>query len=82
MSKFPNIPEKIEEFLKMNGFKAQEKRRDDNFQSCGVSVEEVRQHSLKSVPGLEDHGIATTTIRYMFGGEVLQGLYIKSFKLV
>ena len=36
VSRFLTIPDKVTEFLKINGFKAQEKRRDDNFQSCGV----------------------------------------------
>ena len=38
VSKFPQIPEVITDFLKINGFKAQEKRGDDNFRSCGVHL--------------------------------------------
>ena len=52
--------------MKINGFKAQEKRRDDNFQSCGVSVKDIRRHLLNSVPGLSDYGVSINTIRYMF----------------
>ena len=66
VSKFPTIPEVVTEFLKTNGFKAQERRRDDDFRSCGVSIEEIRQHLLKTVPNLADYGISNNTIRYLF----------------
>ena len=66
VSKFPIIPEEITNFIKTNGFKAQEKRRDDDFRSCGVSLNDIREHLLKVVPGLAEHGIAANTIRYLF----------------
>eukprot|EP00111_Clytia_hemisphaerica_P022411 TCONS_00065867-protein len=66
VSKFPTIPDEITKFIKTNGFKAQEKRRDDDFRSCGVSLNDIRDHLLKVVPGLAEHGIAPNTIRYLF----------------
>lgn len=64
--KFPNIAEVATEFIKRNGFKAAEKRRDDDIISCGVSVEEVREHLLQNIPGLAEHGLSKTTVRYLF----------------
>ena len=66
VSVFPTIPDVVTEFVKVNGFKAQEKRRDDDFTACGVSVEDIRRHLLKSIPGLAQHGISGSTIRYLF----------------
>ena len=66
VEKFPTIPDVATEFIKRNGFKAQEKRRDDDFVSCGVSVDEVRQHLLKTIPGLVEHGLCINTVRYLF----------------
>ena len=66
VDKFPMIPIVATEFIKRNLFKAQEKRRDDDFVSCGVSVDEVKQHLLKTIPGLADFGLSRNTVRYLF----------------
>ena len=66
VKKFPTIPDVATEFIKRNGFKAQNKRRDDDFVSCGVSVEEVRQHLLKTVTGLAEYGLCKNTVQYLF----------------
>ena len=34
--------------------------------SCGVSVQDVRDHLIKVVPDLKDHGISETSVRYLF----------------
>lgn len=52
--------------MKLNGYQAQDRRRDYNFCSCGVTAKDIRSHLLKSVAGLEDHGILFTTTRYLF----------------
>ena len=36
ISKFPEIPTVATEFIKLNGYQAQERRRETTFQSCGV----------------------------------------------
>ena len=64
--KFPDISVTATEFIKRNGYKASEKRRDDDIISCGVSVEEVRDHLLENIPGLAEHGLSSTTCRYLF----------------
>ena len=65
------------EFIKQNGYKAQEKRGDDSFISCGVSLQSVRQHILENIPGLADYGICKTTVQYFFNavdkGRIVQG---------
>ena len=34
--------------------------------SCGVSVQEVREHLLKTIPGLAEHGLSRTYVKYFF----------------
>ena len=63
---FPDIPLTATEFIKARGFNAQEKRRDISITSCGVSIQDVRDHLIKVVPGLKDHGISETSVRYLF----------------
>ena len=41
---------------KNNGYKAQERRRESTFQSCGVTVSEIRDYLLENIPGLKEHG--------------------------
>ena len=66
LDKFLDIPVIAIDFIKASGFKAQEKRRDTTVTSCGVSIKVVREHLLKVTPGLEEHGISDTTVRYLF----------------
>ena len=69
--KFTEIHDVATEFIKRNGYKAQEKRRNDDFVSCGVSVQavhwvqEVREH-LKTIPGLAEHGLSKMSVKYLF----------------
>ena len=57
------IPDTVTEFLKTHGFKAQEKRRNDDFESCGVSLYDIKVHLYEVIPGLKEYGISNTTIR-------------------
>ena len=66
ISKFPEIPTVATEFIKLNGYQAQERRRETTFQSCGVTIEEIRSHLFDTIPGLREHGLGLTTIRYLF----------------
>ena len=36
------------------------------FRSCGVSLEDIKNHLLKKIPGLAENVISPNTIRYMF----------------
>ena len=64
--KFPDIATIATEFIKANGFKAQERRRSTTFQSCGVTIKELRGYLLEAVPGLKEHSLGNTTVRYLF----------------
>ena len=52
-SKFPNIVNIAAEFVKQHG-------------SSGVSITQIKEHLMKAVPGLKEHGIPKTTIRHLF----------------
>ena len=65
VEQFPNIPEITTEFIKKNGYKAQERRGNNEFVSCGVTVEEVLKHLLDTVVGLAEYGVSKSTIRYI-----------------
>lgn len=66
VSKFPDIVDRVAEFVKQHGFSAQCRRRTETGYSSGVTVAEIRKHLLKEVPGLREHGISLTTIRRLF----------------
>ena len=63
---FPNIHEVATEFLKSQGFQAQEKRRETTITLCGVSVSDVRMHLLDTTPGLKDFGLSESTVKSLF----------------
>ena len=72
--KFPEIHDVANEFIKRNGYKAQEKRRNDDFVSCGVSVQEVREHLLKTIPGLAEHGLSKTSVKGRRSAKLYKGV--------
>ena len=66
VDKFPDIPRIATEYVKANGFKAQERRRETTFRSCGVTIKELRDYLLETISGLDEHGLGITTVRYLF----------------
>ena len=66
LDRFPTIPDIATEFIKVNGFKAQEKRRDTTITSCGVSAKDINEHLCQAILGLREFGISNSTIRYSF----------------
>lgn len=68
---FPTIPEVATEFIKRNGFQAQDKRQNDDFISCGVTVKEVKEHLMKVIPGLADNGISDNAVRFVFRFDII-----------
>ena len=66
LDRFPNIPDIATEFIKANGFKAQEKQRDTTITSCGGLVKDVKEHLCPVMPGLRKFGISYSTVRYLF----------------
>ena len=53
-------------FIKEHGFAAEHRRRNETGFSSGVTVSQIRDHLLVSVPGLKEHGISMTTTRRLF----------------
>ena len=51
--RFPEILTAMTEFVKMHGFGAHQRRRTGTGTSNGVTVEQIRQHVLENVDGLE-----------------------------
>ena len=65
-SKFPSIVNIAAEFVKQHGFSAHNRRRNETANTSGVSITQIKEHLMKAVPGLKEHGIAKTTIRRLF----------------
>ena len=47
-----------------------------------VSIKDLREHLLKVIPGLEEHGISDTTVRYLFKPVKKGTLTAKRYKSV
>ena len=48
-------------FVKANGFSAHERRRE-SIGKVGVSLGEIREHLLHTVPGLRERGFSGTSV--------------------
>ena len=66
LQKLQDIPHVATEFIKARGFKAQEKIRESTITSYGVSLKVIREHLIKEIPGLQEHGINETSVHYLF----------------
>ncbi|CAB3978472.1 Hypothetical predicted protein [Paramuricea clavata] len=66
VTKFPDIIDKTTEFIKQHGFAAQHRRRTSTGYSSGVTIAQIREHLMKEIPGLKEHGISSSTIRRLF----------------
>ncbi len=65
VSKYPSIITIVTEFIKQHGYKAQERRRTETGTTCGVTLREIREHMMQTIPELQEYGIGTTTIAYL-----------------
>ena len=65
-AKFPEVVNTAADFVKQQGFAAQSRRRSETGTSSGVSVAQIREHLLDTVPGLREHGISLSTTRRLF----------------
>ena len=65
-SKFPGIVDVVAEFMKQNGFSAQNCRRTETGYFTGVTVTQIQQHLHTYYPELKEHKISFTTIRQIF----------------
>ena len=52
IEQYPQIVSMTTEFIRANGFKAQERRRTETG-SCGVTLEQIRKHLVDNIPGLK-----------------------------
>ena len=66
ISKFPQIVDVVAEFMKQNGFSAQNCRRTETGYFTGVTVKQIQQHLHTYYPELKEHKISFTTIRRIF----------------
>ena len=62
-TKYPCILEEIVSFVQLHGFAAHERRRTVTATCCGVRLEDVRQHLLKNLEGLDK--ISKTKVNYL-----------------
>ena len=66
VSKFPEIVPRTQEFLQQNGFAASNRRRSETGLACGVSLNMIKEHLFKTVPGLERHGMSVKSVHRLF----------------
>ncbi len=66
VSKFPQIIDEITEFIKQNGFSAQNRRRTETAFSSGVTAKQIQGHLYNKYPDLKGHKISLATIRRLF----------------
>lgn len=60
--RYPTMVEEVASFIKLHSFTAQRRRRTDASSSMGVSLEEIRRHLFRVIPGLKDSGISVDTV--------------------
>ena len=61
VSKFPTIVSVATSFIKANGYSVHERRREE-VGKVGVSLQEIREHLLSTVPGLRSYGISLSSV--------------------
>ena len=61
VTQFPSIVSTATAFVKANGFSAHERRRESTGK-VGVSLREIREHLLSTVPGLKGRGISISSV--------------------
>ena len=61
----PGLAEEVTRFIKSQGFKAQERRREKTVTSCGVSIGDIRTRIMDKYPLLKEQGISKECIRYL-----------------
>ena len=63
VDKFPSIIGIATDFIKSNGFSAQNRRRTDTGYSSGTTIVQIKNHLVDNIPGLKEHGISESTVR-------------------
>ena len=62
---FPTLITVVEDFIKTHSFLADGRRRKSTGTGTGVSLEQIRVHALKAVPGLSERGISRDAIHLL-----------------
>ena len=66
VSKFPETVPEATKFLKQHNFAAEFRHRNDRSYSPGVTMSQIREHLIKTIPGLKGHGLSLPTTRRLF----------------
>ena len=64
--KFPEIVPEATEFLKQHSFAAECRRRSDTSYSSGVTMSQIREHLIKTIPGLKEYSLSLSTTQRLF----------------
>ncbi len=62
---FPAIVTETISFLRLYGFAANSRQRNLTANSCGVTLEDLRQHLFDNIPALKEHGISRKTAHHL-----------------
>lgn len=62
---FPTLVKTATTFIKQHSFAAHGRRRETTGTGTGVSLEDIRQHLLDSVPGLKERGISKDAVHHL-----------------
>jgi hypothetical protein len=63
--RFPTLIPTVCDFVIENGVSAQGRRRDTGL-NVGVSLQDIRGYVLRTIPGLSNFGISTSTVAHLF----------------
>ena len=63
--KYPEIVPSATDFIKQQSFAAHARRRESTGTGTGVTLRDLKQHLLDTVPGLKDHGISVDTVHHL-----------------
>ena len=64
--RFPEIITEANTFLTDNGLAAHSRRRSDTSYSMGTTLQQLKLHLLKTVPGLNTVGISNSAVHLLF----------------
>ena len=64
--KFPEIVPEATKFLKQHRFTAEYRRRIDTSYSSGITMSQIREHLIKTIPSLKEYDVSLSTTRRLF----------------
>ena len=63
--KYPEIVPSATDFIKQQSFAAHARRHESTGTGTGVTLRDLKQHLLDTVPGLKEHGISVDTVHHL-----------------